>query len=196
MDKGLRILVAEDESLVAELIEGLLTELGHTVVGRASDGRQAAMLTCELRPDAILMDIRMPDMDGLEAARAIARDCPTPVVILTAVETPDMLARASAAGVGAYLTKPPRAREMDRALTIAAARFDDMTQLRRTNAELREALRTVKALSGMLPICAGCKKIRDDKGNWRQVEEYISEHAEVEFSHSICPDCAHRFHME
>ena len=193
MDKRFRVLVAEDESLVAELIEGLLTELEHTVVGRASDGRQAVKLVCELRPNAVLMDIHMPDMDGLEAARIIARDCPTPVVILTAYETPDMLERASAAGVGAYLTKPPRAREMDRALTIAAARFDDMMQLRRTNAELREALRTVKALSGMLPICSSCKKIRDDKGHWRQVEEYISDHVEVEFSHSICPDCAHKF---
>ena len=79
---------------------------------------------------------------------------------------------------------------MDRALTIAVARFEDMVKLRRINAELQRALVTVKRLSGMLPICANCKRIRDDHGHWCQVEEYIQNHSEAEFTHGICPDCS------
>lgn len=132
----------------------------------------------------------MPEMDGIAAAYRIAESCPTPVVVLTAFETPEMVAQASDAGIGAYLTKPPNAREVDRALTIATARFQDLMTLRRINAELRTALLTVKRLSGMLPICANCKRIRDDHGAWQNVEEYIRDHSEAEFTHGLCPDCA------
>src|SRR6185503_10306114 len=115
---------------------------------------------------------------------------PTPVVMLTAYETPALVKQAaSIAGAGAYLIKPPKARELERAITIALARFDDLMALRRLNEELQAALAKVKILSGLLPICASCKKIRDDGGYWQQVEVYISEHSEAEFTHGLCPDC-------
>ncbi len=190
MLKPFRILIAEDESLVTEMIAGILDELGHTVVGMARNGLQAVEMAHSVQPDVVLMDIMMSDMDGLEAANQIAETCPTPVVVLTAYETPEMVERASAVGVGAYLTKPPNAREMDRALTIAVARFADLMALRRANAELKKALLTVKRLSGMLPICANCKRIRDDRGCWHHLEDYIRNHAGVEFTHGLCPTCA------
>ena len=115
-------------------------------------------------------------------------------MILTAYDTPELVTQASQVGAGAYLLKPPNAQDMERAIIIAMARFQDMVALRDLNLELQsrnaaleEALAQVKLLSGMLPICASCKKIRDDEGYWQQIELYIQQHSEAEFSHGICP---------
>ena len=148
--QDIRVLIAEDDYLAAEMINQLLGRLGYTVVGRAVDGQQAVEMTVQLagtptQPDVVLMDIMMPGMDGIEAARAIQERCPTPVVVLTAYEKPGLVAEASAAGVGAYLVKPPEAREMERAIIIAMARFDDMMALRQNNRRLEEALAELKA---------------------------------------------------
>jgi AmiR/NasT family two-component response regulator len=194
--EAVRALVVEDDALVSEMIQALLARVGYTIVGEASDGRQAVEMCRSLQPDVILMDIGLPHVDGIEAARRIQEECPTPVVVLTAYEAPELVERASEAGVGAYLVKPPALRDLEQAVTIARARFDDLMALRRLNAELQgrnrelqEALTTVKTLSGLLPICANCKKVRNDRGYWQQVETYIQEHSELEFSHGICPDC-------
>jgi len=194
MSFPIRVLIVDDDPLVVEAIQGMLESVGYLVVGKAADGCQAVEATQSLRPDVVLMDIKMPKMDGLEATRQIQECCPTPVVLLTAHETPDLIERASAIGIGAYLVKPPQAREMGRAITVAIARFDDLMELRRLNAELQDALAQVKVLSGLIPICASCKKVRDDEGYWNQLEAYISAHSEVQFSHGICPDCAEEFY--
>ncbi len=136
---SIRVLVAEDDYLVTKMVEGLLKDLGYTVVGEASNGVEAVEFSASLRPDVILMDIKMPDMDGLEATAKIQACCPAPVVILTAYETAELVEQAGRVGVGAYLIKPPSVRELERAIIIAMARFDDMLELRRLNAELKEA---------------------------------------------------------
>ncbi len=125
-----RVLIAEDDYLVGETIKGLLEDVGYAVVGEAADGLEAVEMTQSLRPDVVLMDIKMPDVDGLEATRLIHERCPTPVVVLTAHEVPELVEEASEAGVGAYLLKPPNVREVERAITIAVARFGDMMKLR------------------------------------------------------------------
>ena len=134
--KGIRVLIVEDESLVAEVVQALLERSGYVVVGRAAEGVQAVEMTQSLRPDVVLMDIALPGMDGLEATRRIYKACPTPVVVLSAYDMPELVELASAVGVGAYLVKPPRARELERAITISLARFGDLVTLRRLNAEL------------------------------------------------------------
>lgn len=194
--KAIRVLVVEDDALVGEVIHALVEQIGYTVVGEASDGKQAVEMTRTLRPDVVLMDISMPAVDGIGAARQIQATCPTPIVVLTAYETPELVERAGEAGAGAYLVKPSNPRDMERAVTIARARFQDLVELRRLNAELQvhnkelqEALATVKTLSGLLPVCAKCRKVRNDQGYWQQVETYIREHSAVEFTHGICPDC-------
>jgi CheY-like chemotaxis protein len=121
-----RVLIVEDNSLISEVIKGLLEEAGYTVVGEAADGLEAVEMTQSLRPDVVLMDIMMPDMDGIEATRLIYERCPTPVVVLTAYHTPEMVERANAAGAGAFLVKPAHVREMEHAITIAIARFGDI----------------------------------------------------------------------
>ncbi len=191
--KPYRVLIAEDDVLVGDVIQSELERMGHRVVGRAVDGRQAVDLTKCLRPDIVLMDIAMPEWDGLEAARQIQEQCPRPVVLLTAHDETDFVRRAGALGVEAYLVKPPNGPELARTMAIAEARFADLMELRRLNAELQAALDKVKLLSGLIPICAGCKKVRDDRGYWQQVEQYVAQHSEATFTHGLCPDCIREY---
>lgn len=209
-DKQTSVLIVEDQFLVSEMITSILQDMGYQVVGRATNGMDAIDLTRELNPDVVMMDIEMPKMDGIEACRQIQACCPRPVVIMTAYETSGLVSRASSAGAGAYLVKPPNGREIDRAIAIATARFNDMQELRRLNRELvqinqvkeslikelQEALSNIQTLSGLLPICSSCKKIRDDTGYWHQVEDYIRSHSDTEFSHGLCPDCLKKLYPE
>ncbi|MCX6121283.1 MAG: response regulator [Ignavibacteriales bacterium] len=194
--KHLRVLVVDDQESIRELLRRQLEKIGHTVVGKASNGMQAIELTRSLEPDIVLMDIEMPKMDGLEATKIILDKYPRPVVLLTSHEDPEMVRRASQAGAGAYLLKPPSAEEIERTMIIAAARFADLLELRRLNAELKQALDNVKVLGGLLPICANCKSIRNDKGYWKAVEEYLSENSDVHFSHSLCPACIDKLYPD
>jgi YesN/AraC family two-component response regulator len=192
----LKVLIAEDQESINKLIQHQLEKIGHTVIGKAMNGRQAVELVNVLRPDVLLMDIEMPEMDGLEAARLIQEKYPCPVVLLTSHDDPEMVRRASHVGVGAYLLKPPSVEEIERAMIMAVARFADLMELRRLNNELRMALNDVKVLSGLLPICANCKKVRNDKGYWEAVEGYFSKHSDVQFSHGICPECIEKYYPE
>lgn len=149
--ENVRVLIAEDDYLVGETIKEMLKEVGYTVVGKAMDGLQAVEMTARLvgtptQPDVILMDIKMPGIGGVEATRRIYDRCPTPVVMLTAYETEELVAEASAAGAGAYLVKPPEAHEMKRAIMIAMARFDDMVALQQSNRRLEETLAELRAM--------------------------------------------------
>lgn len=186
----------DDQESIRELLQRQLEKIGHTVLGKASNGLQAIELTESLQPDVVLMDIEMPEMDGLKATGKIMDKYPRPVILLTSHEDPDMVRQASQAGAGAYLLKPPSAEEIERTMIIAAARFADLMELRRLNLKLKEALDNVKVLSGLLPICANCKSIRNDKGYWKAVEEYITDNTEVHFSHSLCPACIDKLYSD
>jgi len=194
--KPLQVLIVDDQDSIRELIRHQLEKIGHKVVGEASNGLQAIDLTISLQPDIVLMDIEMPKMDGLEATKNIFDKYPRPVVLLTSHDDQEMIKQASLAGAGAYLLKPPSAKEIERTMVIALARFKDLIELRRLNSELKEALDNVKVLSGLLPICANCKSVRNDKGYWEAVEEYITEHTEVHFSHSLCPKCIDKLYPD
>lgn len=143
----IRVLIAEDDFLVGEMVNGLLTEIGYQVIGETNNGVDAISLTQSLNPDVVVMDIEMPKMNGLDAAHQIQQICPTPVVILTAYEAPNLVQRAGDAGVGAYLVKPPNARDLERAITIARARFADILQLRHLNETLQDQNAELNAFS-------------------------------------------------
>jgi two-component system, response regulator PdtaR len=194
--KPLRVLIVDDQESIRELLRRQLEKIGHTVVGKASNGMQAIELTRSLQPDIVLMDIEMPKMDGLEATKKILEKYPRPVVLLTSHDDPEMVRQAGKVGAGAYLLKPPGADEIERTMIIATARFADLMELRRLNSELKQALDNIKILSGLLPICANCKSIRNDKGYWEAVEEYITENTEVHFSHSLCPTCIDKLYPD
>jgi two-component system, sensor histidine kinase and response regulator len=131
-----RVLVAEDDALVAALVQGILEDQGYDVVGVVGDGLSAVEVVETVHPDVVLMDLQMPGMDGIEATRRIQATCPTPVVVLTAHEEPQLVKNATNAGVGAYLTKPPAGQDLEGAITVAQARFADMLALRELNVEL------------------------------------------------------------
>lgn len=137
----MKVLIADDEAITRLGLRSLLQDLGHTVVGAVADGHSALRLACELRPDLALLDIRMPGLDGLDVAQAIAGRCPLPVVMLTAYSERELVARAAATPtVQAYLVKPVRASELASVLELAAARFQEWQTLRQDVADLEEAL--------------------------------------------------------
>jgi PAS domain S-box-containing protein len=133
-------LIVEDSPTTCAIIEEIVRELGYTTVMCAADGKTALEMTLEFRPDLILMDIVLPDIDGIQVTRQIQAQCPTPVVILSAHDRKDFVTKAGKAGAGAYVVKPPTARELDRAITIALARFNDMKELARLNLKLETEL--------------------------------------------------------
>ncbi len=121
--EGLRVLIVEDDFLVSEMIKGLLHEMGYIVVGEAGNGSEAVEMACTLRPDVVLMDLMMTEMDGFEATRLIQETCPVAVVALTAHNAPELIEQASEVGIGAYVLKPPGRRDLERAVDRALVRF-------------------------------------------------------------------------
>jgi AmiR/NasT family two-component response regulator len=139
-----RIIIADDESLIRMDLREMLGHLGYEVVAEASDGRSAVELAKKLLPDLIIMDIKMPDMDGISAAGELARDHIAPVVLLTAYSENSLIGRAKDAGVCGYLVKPFRETELMPVIELALARFDELRDLEREVTDLKEALETRK----------------------------------------------------
>jgi two-component system, response regulator PdtaR len=139
-----RVLIAEDEALIRLDLREMLIEEGYDVVGEAGDGEAALRLAEQLRPDLVILDIKMPIMDGLTAAESIAGSRLAPVVILTAFSQRDLVERARAAGAMAYLVKPFQKSDLVPAIEIAAARFAEMTALESEVASLADRLETRK----------------------------------------------------
>jgi len=142
----MRVLIAEDDSVVAHSLRQQAESLGHVVLGVVRGGAAAVKLTQELRPDAVIMDIKMPELDGLAATQQVLERSPTAVVILTGHVEPDLVERASQAGAMAYLHKPVEAGELDAALQVARRRFEETQALRGEVTILREALRVRKLI--------------------------------------------------
>jgi AmiR/NasT family two-component response regulator len=143
---GLRILVAEDEALIRMDLAEMLDEGGHQVVGQAADGEQAVQLARELHPDLVVMDIKMPGMDGLTAAEILGREGLAPVVMLTAFSDRALVERARDAGVMAYVVKPFTATDILPAIEIARPRWQEFRALREEVADLNERFETRKRL--------------------------------------------------
>jgi len=158
----------------------------------ADSGKRAIDQIERQPPDIILMDVMMPGMDGFETCRRIKRNkrlSDIPVIFMTALtDMKDKLTAFSAGGVD-YVTKPFQQEEVLARITAHLTIRDLQQQLISKNKRLEKMLQEVKTLRGILPICSKCKMVRDDKGYWQQVELYVAEHTEAEFSHSYCPSC-------
>jgi response regulator NasT len=143
---GLRIVVAEDEALIRLDLAEMLVELGYDVVGQASDGEQAVALVLEHRPDVVIMDVKMPVLDGLSAAEQIGKDRIAPVIMLTAFSQKELVERARDAGVMAYIVKPFTQADLAPAVDIATSRWTELKALESEIADLGERLETRKAV--------------------------------------------------
>ena len=180
-----RILIVDD---MPENIRILIELLGseYATIPATSGAAALKKSQTEPLPDLILLDIMMPEMDGYDVCRRLKENDLTweiPVIFITAVSEVMDEAKAFKLGAVDYVTKPFHP-------ATIVARVKTHLALSRHIKELSRALETVKTLSGLIPICAGCKKIRDDQGYWKQVETYICEYTNARFSHGICPDCA------
>jgi len=195
------VLYVEDEPVTRSTISAIL-ERQITTVLQAGNGREGLESFKVHRPEVVITDIRMPAMSGLEMARQIKELAPrTHVIVTTAHNDTEFFLDSIDIGIDQYVLKP-----IDRDRLFAAIRksqevlglertirFKDAEQ-KKLIKELQEALQNIKTLQGLIPICASCKKIRDDKGYWNQIEAYISEHSSAEFSHGICPECARKIY--
>jgi len=139
-----RVVIADDESTYCMDLREMLTNLGYLVVGEAGDGRSAVNLARELRPDVVLMDIKMPDMDGIEAAKVLTEERIAPVVLLTAYSQRDLVDRAKEAGVVGYLVKPLQEAELVPAIEITLSRFREFRELEKEVDGLQDQLETRK----------------------------------------------------
>lgn len=188
----MKIVVADDQRLNRILLRTLLEEQGHSVV-EASDGAQALTAIKAIKaPFVGLIDWEMPEMVGPEVCR-LARTLPAaPPMFLFLVtvrdSTGDIVAGLQA-GANDYITKPFHKDELLARVRIGVEMVGLQQSLLDRVQELSEALARVKTLSGLLPICGFCKKIRNDRDYWQQVEDYIGSHADVKFTHSYCPEC-------
>jgi len=139
-----RVIIADDESLIRMDLREMLTNLGYLVVGEVADGRSAVNQARELRPDIVIMDIKMPDVDGIEAASILTQERIAPVVLLSAYSQRDLVDRAREAGVTAYLVKPYREEDLTPAIEVALARFREFQELQQQVSDLQQALETRK----------------------------------------------------
>jgi AmiR/NasT family two-component response regulator len=186
----IKVLIVEDEAAIAMELHMRIAELGHTAVGPAATGARALALAEQERPHVALMDIHLAGpQDGVAAAGELRARFGIPVIFVTAYSSPELVARAKPAQPLGWLVKPFGDRELQITVELGLHRHAAEQQLRETNRQLAQALTEVKKLSGMLPICAQCKKIRDDQNYWHTVEEYICSHSEATFSHGFCPEC-------
>lgn len=199
------ILIVDDSTDHYALLRSILTKAGHDqILGAESAQTAFSMLNLDgtqsaTDVDLILMDVLMPEIDGVQACRRIKQQThlrDIPIIMVTAKNDLENLHEAFAAGAMDYINKPVKSVELLARVASAITLKKEMdcrklreSELRRTNEELQQALREVKVLRGLIPICASCKKIRNDGGFWQQIEEYIGEHSEAEFSHGICQPC-------
>jgi AmiR/NasT family two-component response regulator len=144
--KAPRVLVAEDEALIRLDLVEMLREEGYDVAGEAADGEEAIKLATELNPDLVILDVKMPKVDGIEAAQQIAGNRIAPVVILTAFSQRDLVERARDAGAMAYLVKPFAKRDLVPAIELAMSRFGELAALEQEVAGLNERLETRKVV--------------------------------------------------
>jgi AmiR/NasT family two-component response regulator len=146
MKPTLRVVVAEDEALIRLDLVEMLTEAGYNVVGQAGDGEAAIELTEREKPDLVVMDVKMPKLDGISAAERIAKQRIAPVVILTAFSQKDLVERARDAGAMAYLTKPFTIEDLMPAIELAVSRFLEIKQLDAEITDLQEQLKARKLI--------------------------------------------------
>jgi CheY-like chemotaxis protein len=192
-----RILVVEDDVNVAAVIEARLESFGYTVCEIAPSGPKAIENAERHKPDLILMDILLEgDMNGIEAAEKISAASDVPIIFITCLTDPDILDRAIKTNPSGYLVKPYDNAELRSCVEIALVKHRAAREREALIGQLEHALLQVKKLSGLLPICASCKRIRDDQGGWQQIEDYIAAHSEADFSHGICPQCARRLYPD
>jgi DNA-binding response OmpR family regulator len=193
IDKPIRVLLVEDDPEDARLFQAMLAHEAKGEFQMARVGRLAEALgkLNDQGYDIVLSDLGLPDSQGLRTFLSLKGQAPKlPIVVLSGLEDEEFALKAVHEGAQDYLVKSQvNGPLLARSLRYAIERKRIESERDRLIHELQEALAKVKLLSGMLPICAWCKKVRDDQNYWQEVECYVASHCEIQFTHGICPAC-------
>ena len=206
MVQKFRVLVTDDDPEILLLTATVLRRAGYEV-SEATSGRECLDAVPALRPDLVLLDVMLPDISGVQVCRQIKADQDlkdTFVILASGVRvSSDSQAEGLNIGADGYIVRPipnkeliARVQSMERIKRAEDALREKEKQQQKLISELQEALAEIKTLKGFIPICASCKKIRDDEGYWSQLEAYLSKHTDAVFSHGFCPECAERYKAE
>jgi response regulator NasT len=161
MTRALRIAVADDEPDMRDYFRKILPRLGHQVVAVAEDGRDLIAQCRGTRPDLVVTDIKMPDMDGIDAATRLYEEMPVPVILVSAYHDPELIARAESDHILGYLVKPIKQSDLEPAIALAMRRFEQFEALRKEAADLRQALedrKLIERAKGLLMKKAGLEE--------------------------------------
>lgn len=208
-----QILIVDDDPITRKLFQGILKNQGYHNILISDSGEHALELIEKDPPDLILLDIFMPGIGGYETCKRLKTDRRTahiPIIIVTGgpAQADEVVEKSFNAGATDLITKPIRTMEflarIKSGLTIKrnhdllADELEKRRQAEQKNNELIKKLTTalaeIKSLKGIVPICANCKRIRDDKGYWNKIEAYIEAHSDAEFSHGVCPECSEKLY--
>jgi phosphoserine phosphatase RsbU/P len=190
----MRALVADDDRITTTILSRALAKSGFDV-SLAHDGESAWTLIQEKAPQLAIVDWMMPELHGPDLCRRIREDPKTAhmyVLLLTSRDSRADLVTGLDSGADDYLIKPFDPDEMRARLQVGVRVLTLQERLADRVAALEAAVSTVKRLHGLIPICSYCKRIRSEGNDWEQLETYISEHSEAQFSHGICPPCLTR----
>ena len=172
--KTLRVVIADNESLIRLDIREMLEDAGHEVVGEAVNGRRAVELARQHRPDLVLLDIKMPEMDGITAAGKIYMDKIAPVILLTAFSQPDIVEKAKDSGVMGYLVKPVQESQLFPAIEIALSRWQEMQGMEDELAKLKDSLETRKLVDRAKGIIMAAHKLGEQEA-YRRMQQYAMQ---------------------
>ena len=196
MNQDLSVMVVDDDPDVLFATVRVITSMGYRVIAAAS-GQECKTSLRKAVPDLILLDVVLPDMNGIDLCRDLKNDPAFKgvFIVLTSGMKTSSLDQADGLEFGAdgYIARPISNRELKARIHAMVRILLSEREQSRLITELQDALSRVKRLSGLLPFCSYCKKIRDDRGYWNQIEEYIQENSDAELGESICPACARNF---
>ena len=198
---AISILYVEDEEITRSAVARMLKRRVLNVY-EAENGQEGLDLYRQYRPDVVISDIRMPVLDGMEMSKEIkALDTNSRIILTTAHSDASILINSIEVGIDKYIMKPLDMASLFSSVEKCAENIMLEKKIQQQNKErdeliirLQDALANVKKLSGLLPICSSCKKIRNDNGYWKQIEGYIAEHSEAVFTHGLCPDCVKKLY--
>ena len=192
----MKLLIAEDDVMSQVMLKAMVAKAGYEPIVTGDGLGAYEMLIRPGAPKLAVLDWMMPGMDGVEVCRKVRElktDEPTYIILLTSRDDRKDIIHGLKSGANDYIVKPYDVEELRVRIGVGHKVVELQASLAGRIMELQDALAQIKTLKGLLPICMYCKKIRDDKQYWQQVESYVTTHSEAQFSHSICPDCYKKF---